>query len=85
MVPCLLTLVNGCLDPRNGCRNLKSYQTRCLSRGAGRAAPIKTKLKLTGVARASLEELLLDYQDFLRQRALRLWEVSATGRTSMSG
>lgn len=28
----------------------------------------KTELKLTGVARASLEELLLDYQDFLRQR-----------------
>jgi four helix bundle suffix protein len=33
----------------------------------------KTELKLTNVARASLEELLLDYQDFLRQRGLRLW------------
>ncbi len=33
----------------------------------------KMELKLTGVARASLEELLLDYQDFLRQRGLRLW------------
>jgi len=33
----------------------------------------KAELKLTGVARASLEELLLDYQDFLRQRGLRLW------------
>jgi len=33
----------------------------------------KTELKLTSVARASLEELLLDYQDFLRQRGLRLW------------
>ena len=33
----------------------------------------KTELKLVGVARASLEELLLDYQDFLRQRKLRLW------------
>ncbi len=33
----------------------------------------KTELKLTGVARASLEELLLDYEDFLRQRDLRLW------------
>jgi four helix bundle suffix protein len=33
----------------------------------------KTELKLTGVARASLEELLLDYEDFLRQRALRIW------------
>jgi restriction system protein len=33
----------------------------------------KTELKLTGVARASLEELLLDYEDFLRQRGLTLW------------
>jgi four helix bundle suffix protein len=33
----------------------------------------KTELKLVGVARASLEELLLDYQDFLRQRKLALW------------
>ena len=31
----------------------------------------KTELKLIGVARASLEELLLDYEDFLRQNALR--------------
>jgi len=33
----------------------------------------KTELKLIGVARASLEELLLDYEDFLRQRSLPLW------------
>jgi restriction system protein len=34
----------------------------------------KTELKLVGVARASLEELLIDYQDFLRQRAMVLWQ-----------
>lgn len=33
----------------------------------------KTELKLTNVARASLEELLLDYEDYLRQRGLKLW------------
>lgn len=33
----------------------------------------KTELKLTAVARASLEELLLDYEDFLRQRGLPKW------------
>jgi four helix bundle suffix protein len=33
----------------------------------------KTELKLVGVARASLEELLLDFQDFLRQKGLPLW------------
>ena len=34
----------------------------------------ETEIKLTNVARASLEELLADYQDFLRVRDLRLWE-----------
>ncbi len=34
----------------------------------------KTELKLTNVARASLEELRLDYEDFLRQRELPMWE-----------
>jgi four helix bundle suffix protein len=31
------------------------------------------EIKLTGVARASLEELLTDYQDFLRVRDLKTW------------
>jgi four helix bundle suffix protein len=34
----------------------------------------KTKLKLTNVARASLEELRLDYEDYLRQRKLTQWK-----------
>ena len=33
----------------------------------------RTELKLTGVARASLEELLADFQDFLRQHGLKVW------------
>jgi restriction system protein len=33
----------------------------------------KTEIKLVGVARASLEELLLDYQDILRHKGLPLW------------
>src|SRR5450759_2168024 len=33
----------------------------------------KMELKLTNVARASLEELRLDYEDFLRQRGLEAW------------
>lgn len=37
----------------------------------------KTELKLTNVARASLEELLLDCQDFLRQRGLRIWDKNS--------
>lgn len=34
----------------------------------------KMEMKLTNVARASLEELKLDYEDYLRQRGLKLWE-----------
>jgi len=33
----------------------------------------KMEMKLVGVARASLEELLLDFQDYLRQHGLALW------------
>src|SRR5215813_11685355 len=33
----------------------------------------KSELKLVGVARGSLEELLGDYKDFLRQRGLVEW------------
>jgi len=33
----------------------------------------KIELKLVGIARASLEELLLDFHDFLRQNRLSLW------------
>jgi len=33
----------------------------------------KIELKLTNVARASLEELRLDYEDYLRQRGLNRW------------
>src|SRR5207237_7240459 len=34
----------------------------------------ETEIKLMNVARASLEELLVDYRDFLRVRDLQLWE-----------
>jgi len=35
----------------------------------------ETELKLTNVARASLEELLADYQDFLRVNGLQEWDA----------
>lgn len=54
------------------------------------ATSSQTELRLTNVARASLDELLLDYEDFLRQHALRQWgkddpesqAVCALGRQS---
>lgn len=36
------------------------------------------RIKLVGVARGSLEELLNDYQDFLRQRGLKLWKKDSS-------
>ncbi|MBM2804620.1 MAG: topoisomerase, type zn finger domain protein [Deltaproteobacteria bacterium] len=38
------------------------------------AASSQTELRLVNVARASLDELLLDYEDFLRQRGKRQWK-----------
>jgi four helix bundle suffix protein len=43
----------------------------------------KTELKLTSVARASLEELRLDYEDFLRQRNLPQWPADDPRRQSL--
>lgn len=38
------------------------------------ATSSQTELRLVNVARASLDELLLDYEDFLRQRQLKQWD-----------
>lgn len=38
------------------------------------ATSSQTELRLVNVARSSLEELLLDYEDYLRQRHLPQWE-----------
>lgn len=38
---------------------------------------LEGKIKLVGVARGSLEELLNDYQDYLRQHGLKLWEMDS--------
>jgi four helix bundle suffix protein len=56
------------------------------------ATSSQTELRLVNVARASLDELLLDYEDFLRQRKLRAWTkddpeakaVRAVGRQDRS-
>ncbi|MFI5336125.1 MAG: four helix bundle protein [Opitutales bacterium] len=43
----------------------------------------KTELRLTNVARASLEELRLDYEDYLRHRSLPLWAVDDPRRAAL--
>ena len=62
------------LIPKHGdYRNLKSFQV----------AQLVYELKLTSVARASLEELKLDYEDFLRQRELALWPLDDLRRKDL--
>jgi len=41
----------------------------------------ETEIKLTNVAKASLTELRLDYEDFLRVRQLRIWEKDSKEAT----
>ena len=43
----------------------------------------ETEIKLTNVARASLEELQLDYEDFLRTRNLQLWDINSKYTTRL--
>ncbi|MHB0875192.1 MAG: four helix bundle suffix domain-containing protein [Anaerolineae bacterium] len=43
----------------------------------------KMEMKLTNVARASLEELRLDYEDFLRQRGLPAWAATDPRRQAL--
>lgn len=45
----------------------------------------KTEIKLVGVARASLEELLIDYEDYLRQHNLKLWEKESDQARAIRG
>lgn len=51
---------------RSGCQNL-------LEGSVDSAISKKTELKLTGIARGSLEELRLDYQKHLQHRELPVW------------
>jgi four helix bundle suffix protein len=43
----------------------------------------KTELKLTNVARSSLEELRLDFEDYLRQRGLEQWNLQDPRRAEL--
>jgi four helix bundle suffix protein len=43
----------------------------------------KMEIKLTNVARASLEELRMDYEDYLRQRSHEIWNLKHPLRTEL--
>ena len=66
------------VDPRSRTRDQMVQAARSgvqnIAEGSQAAGTSKkSELKLTNVARASLEELRLDYEDFLRQRGFPLW------------
>lgn len=53
--------------------------------GSSERTSEKSELKLLGVARASFQELLEDYEDFLRQRCLRQWGKDDTEARAVRG
>lgn len=61
---------------RSGVRNIEEGSVAS-------ATSKKTELKLTNVARASLEELMRDCEDFLRHRGLRTWEKDSAEALAM--
>jgi four helix bundle protein len=63
---------------RSGVQNIAEA-----SQGSGTSR--KMEMKLTNVARASLEELRLDYQDYLRQRDLPEWPPDHPGAQALQG
>ena len=50
---------------------------------AASATSAKTEIKLVNVAKASLQELLEDYMDYLRTRGHRQWEENSPEWTAM--
>jgi four helix bundle protein len=51
----------------------RSGKQNIVEGGMASATSKESEIKLTNVARASLEELLTDYRDFLRIRKLKEW------------
>ena len=44
-----------------------------IAEGYSQGTSLKGYIKLTGIAKGSLEELKLDYEDFLKARKLEIW------------
>lgn len=55
-------------------QSARSGKQNILEGSKAAATSKEMEIKLTNVARASLEELLADYRDFLRVRDLKIWD-----------
>lgn len=67
------------IDPRSRTTDQMIQAARSgkqnIAEGSMASATSKTtEIRLTGVARASLEEVLLDLEDYIRQNGLSVWE-----------
>jgi len=49
---------------------------QCIAEGATQGTSLKGYIKMIGVSRGSLEELLNDYRDFARLRNISVWDKS---------
>jgi hypothetical protein len=63
----------GATAPTTRWRRRPPLESRTSSKAAGLPARPRKPIKLTNVARASLEELLEDYRDFIRLRGIEEW------------
>lgn len=66
------------VEPRSRTRDqmiqaARSGKQNILEGSAASGTSKETEIKLTGVARASLQELLEDYRDFMRNRQIEEW------------
>ena len=78
-----VTFCNRFIDPRSRTHDQMVQAARSGKQNIAEGSQVsgtsqKSELTLVGVARASLEELLLDYEDFLRQRRLPIWDKNHT-------
>lgn len=46
---------------------------QCIAEGATQGTSLKGYIKMVGISRGSLEELLKDFEDFARQKSLPVW------------
>jgi four helix bundle suffix protein len=73
-----VSFCNRCIDRRSRTHDqmvqaARSGRQNIAEASRAGATSSKSETHLTNVARSSLDELLLDYEDFLRQRKLRQW------------
>ena len=58
-------------------RAARSGKQNIVEGNSAATTSLETELKLLNVARASLQELLVDYEDYLRVNHLEQWKINS--------